>query len=87
VLVGSCYNQELCLNGPDEKLQATLYSQPAILTVGVAAVAYMQEKYPTEFNKAAYAAGFRWAKQLINNRKRSWQSINGLFFSLSIKLF
>ena len=44
---------ELCLNGPEEKLTNTLYAQPALLAVGVAA----WEKVRAEGTQAQMTAG------------------------------
>ena len=45
---------ELCLKGPEAKLQETLYSQPAILTVSLAAVEYMRVKHPQALTKVFF---------------------------------
>lgn len=37
---------EICFQGPEEKLTRTLYAQPAIFVMSVAALAALKEKYP-----------------------------------------
>uniref|UniRef100_A0A7S2AH80 Malonyl-CoA:ACP transacylase (MAT) domain-containing protein n=1 Tax=Octactis speculum TaxID=3111310 RepID=A0A7S2AH80_9STRA len=49
---------QLCLEGPAEKLQDTLFCQPAIVTVSLAAVEYMRVKHPEAIHKARHVAGF-----------------------------
>lgn len=49
---------KLCLEGPATKLQETLYSQPAIMTVSLAAVEYMREKHAESIKKVGSVAGF-----------------------------
>lgn len=46
--------EELCLNGPAEKLQQTEYAQPAILTLSVIAFQAFQQQHRVQ---AAFAAG------------------------------
>jgi [acyl-carrier-protein] S-malonyltransferase len=49
---------DLCKNGPKEKLDDTMYSQPAIMTVSVAATVKMQRDDPEILAKCGYTAGF-----------------------------
>lgn len=50
--------EKLCLEGPAEKLQETMYSQPAIMTVSLAAVEFMREKHPESIKNVGSVAGF-----------------------------
>jgi len=47
----------LCFEGPEEELQATANTQPAILTLSVAALALLRSKSPERLEGAAFAAG------------------------------
>jgi len=47
----------LCFEGPEEELQATANTQPAILTHSVAALARLRSKSPERLEGAAFAAG------------------------------
>jgi [acyl-carrier-protein] S-malonyltransferase len=47
----------LCFEGPEDDLQATANTQPAILTHSVAALADLQSRSPEKLEGAAFAAG------------------------------
>jgi [acyl-carrier-protein] S-malonyltransferase len=47
----------LCFEGPEDELQATANTQPAILTHSVAALADLQSRSPEKLEGAAFAAG------------------------------
>jgi [acyl-carrier-protein] S-malonyltransferase len=48
---------ELCLTGPQEKLSATEYSQPALFVVGMAAAKVWEELNPDQARRVTAAAG------------------------------
>ena len=48
---------ELCFSGPEEKLNATEFSQPALFVVGMAAATVMREEHPDLVAKIQSAAG------------------------------
>lgn len=48
---------EVCFEGPEEKLSATRYSQPALFLVGMAAATVMQQEHPGLMAKVKAAAG------------------------------
>ena len=48
---------DLCQNGPAEKLDATEFSQPALFTVGMAAVNVLQAESPERLEKVTVTAG------------------------------
>jgi [acyl-carrier-protein] S-malonyltransferase len=47
----------LCVNGPAEQLNATIYSQPALFTTSMAALAAMETVHPQWLSSAVAAAG------------------------------
>ncbi len=47
----------LCQNGPAEKLDATEFSQPALFTVGMAAVRVLQSEFPQRLANVTATAG------------------------------
>jgi [acyl-carrier-protein] S-malonyltransferase len=47
----------LCFEGPEGELQATVNTQPAILTHSVAALADLRSRFPEKLDGAAFAAG------------------------------
>ncbi len=48
---------ELCFTGPEQKLNATQYSQPALFVVGMAAAGVLGEQHRAEMAKVKAAAG------------------------------
>jgi [acyl-carrier-protein] S-malonyltransferase len=48
---------ELCFHGPADDLQETQNAQPALLVTGLAHLAALRNRYPAEFEGAAFAAG------------------------------
>lgn len=48
---------ELCFNGPEEQLNATEYSQPALFVVGIAAAEVLRELQPARVSSIGAAAG------------------------------
>jgi [acyl-carrier-protein] S-malonyltransferase len=49
---------DLCLNGPDEKLNDTLYQQPALFLATLAALAKLQKDKPEAVSNCSAVAGF-----------------------------
>jgi [acyl-carrier-protein] S-malonyltransferase len=49
--------QELCFSGPTEKLDATVHSQPALFTVGIAAARVLAEHHPERIANVTATAG------------------------------
>jgi [acyl-carrier-protein] S-malonyltransferase len=47
----------LCFEGPEEELQSTANTQPAILTHSIAALADLRQRSPERLERAAFAAG------------------------------
>jgi len=82
--------RQLCENGPEEKLNATEYSQPALFTVGIAAAEVLSAKFPEraadvtataglslgEYTAVCYAGGLKFedALQLVQIRGRTMQA-------------
>jgi [acyl-carrier-protein] S-malonyltransferase len=48
---------QICFEGPPEKLNSTVYSQPALFVASVAALALMNEKQTDEVEACRYTAG------------------------------
>ena len=48
---------EICFNGPEDRLNATEYSQPALFTVGIAATRVLAEEQPERIARIHAAAG------------------------------
>jgi [acyl-carrier-protein] S-malonyltransferase len=48
---------ELCFDGPEEKLNATEFSQPALFVVGIAAAEVLREEHPDRVAAAKATAG------------------------------
>jgi [acyl-carrier-protein] S-malonyltransferase len=48
---------QICFEGPAEKLNSTIYSQPALFVASVAALAVMNEKQTDEVESCRYTAG------------------------------
>lgn len=48
---------ELCFQGPVERLESTVISQPALYVCSLAAVEWLREKSPDVVQQAAFAAG------------------------------
>lgn len=48
---------DLCANGPEDRLNATAYSQPALFTVGMAAAGVLADEQPERIAKIDAAAG------------------------------
>ncbi|KAH3775134.1 hypothetical protein DPMN_176531 [Dreissena polymorpha] len=48
----------LCLNGPAEKLQETIYCQPAVVVTSLAAMEKLKEEHPNSLNHVVAVAGF-----------------------------
>ncbi|KAA5544620.1 ACP S-malonyltransferase [Roseiconus nitratireducens] len=49
--------RELCEKGPEEKLNATEFSQPALFTVGIAAAEVLAAEFPERLQNVTAAAG------------------------------
>jgi [acyl-carrier-protein] S-malonyltransferase len=47
----------LCFEGPEDELQSTANTQPAILTHSIAALAHLRDRSPERLEGAAFAAG------------------------------
>ena len=48
---------DICLNGPEDKLSATVYSQPALFVSSMAAVEVLRSAHPEVVGRASVAAG------------------------------
>jgi len=48
---------ELCTNGPEEKLNSTVYSQPALFVAGLASLEVLRDLAPTHIENCKAAAG------------------------------
>ena len=48
---------QICFEGPAEKLNSTVYSQPALFVASIAALAVMNEKQTDEVEASRYTAG------------------------------
>src|SRR5215813_3215898 len=48
---------QVCFEGPAEKLDSTVYSQPALFVTSVAALAAVNEKFNDAVESRGYAAG------------------------------
>ena len=48
---------KIILNGPEEKLKLTEYTQPAIMTIGVSIFKVLNEEFGYNLNKIKYLAG------------------------------
>jgi [acyl-carrier-protein] S-malonyltransferase len=47
----------ICFDGPTDLLQQTINAQPALLTTEIAHLVALRDRYPGEFDRAAYVAG------------------------------
>src|SRR5271154_2741637 len=52
----------ICFEGPAEKLNSTVYSQPALFVAAVAALAVMNEKSTDVVESCRYPAGLSWGE-------------------------
>lgn len=48
----------MCISGPEEKLNKTIYCQPAVVVTSLAAVERLKEEYPTAIENCVGVAGF-----------------------------
>lgn len=49
---------KICLNGPQEKLNETIYCQPAVFVASLASLELLKEKHPGSIEACVAAAGF-----------------------------
>ncbi|MCC7084790.1 MAG: ACP S-malonyltransferase [Pirellulales bacterium] len=57
---------EVCFDGPAEKLDLTVYSQPALFVTSVAALAAINEKFNDAVESCGYAAGLSLGEYTAN---------------------
>lgn len=49
---------KLCLEGPQEKLNQTVYCQPAVMVASLAALEHLKEERPNALESCTATAGF-----------------------------
>lgn len=49
---------KICLEGPQEKLNETIYCQPAVFVSSLASLELLKEKYPGAIESCVATAGF-----------------------------
>ena len=58
---------QLCLEGPKEKLDDTVYSQPALYVAGLAAVERLRQEDPQAASSCSATAGKLWCNMGISD--------------------